>query len=277
MKKLSLLLVAFFIITLSSCHKAGVYEPKEKISKIYTGISDEKYLSEAWNWNNKQLRSIDYYGVLGGITNTEEFFYNSNGQLVTVKSKVYKDYTEYTYKGRKLDRARSYRDGVNTTTFIFEYDDNELSDITLVYNDAEELKSLSSEQLLSPIKYILPNVSLASIDKLLENVTPVRGSVVIELDLEWRNRNVVEIEFEYNDKYAGKVLFKHDDMKNPFRNFFGLDFEDNFANFANKNNVVEITYVSTLISGTENIYYTYDGKYPVTKEVNGLKYHYEYE
>ena len=44
-------------VSLTSCHKDGVCNPKEKISRIYyqgSGQSAEKQLSELWNWDGKK-------------------------------------------------------------------------------------------------------------------------------------------------------------------------------------------------------------------------------
>ena len=88
MKKTVLLLASLmFLATFTSCFKDkdGEYKPKEKISRIFKDYGDGggKELREVWNWDKKQLKSIDHYS--GGSLNwTEEFTYNKKGQIERV-------------------------------------------------------------------------------------------------------------------------------------------------------------------------------------------------
>ena len=97
MKKLSLLLaVALFAITFTSCQKTEPYNPKEKISKIYVDYGYGKSLSEVWNWDGKQLKTIEYYIGMSNFY-TEEFTYNKNDQLQKVEGAGGDARTEYIY------------------------------------------------------------------------------------------------------------------------------------------------------------------------------------
>ena len=99
MKKTFLFLVfACVAMLFSSCHKEGVFNPKKKISKIYTSSSYtfngntttfDKTLSEEWTWNkNNTLAKIDAHGSLSETTET------------------------YTYDKKRVTRI----DGVSTNT-----------------------------------------------------------------------------------------------------------------------------------------------------------------
>ena len=95
MKKMTLLLaVALFAVTFTSCQKTKPYNPKEKISKIYVDHGLGKSLSEVWNWDGKQLKTIEHY-MLGGLIYSEVFDYNKKGQVTKVKSDEYDGYTDY--------------------------------------------------------------------------------------------------------------------------------------------------------------------------------------
>ena len=60
MKKTTLFMTLLLsTIVISSCNKDGVYNPKEKIDKIYVDSGSGKYLSEDWTWNKKELKTIN--------------------------------------------------------------------------------------------------------------------------------------------------------------------------------------------------------------------------
>jgi hypothetical protein len=159
---------------------------------------------------------------------------------------------------------------------MFEYDDNKLSEITVVGKDIDitDLKASSSS-----MKYVLPEILLTPIEKALNNKPMERGEKNIEMDIEWHGKNISEIDVEYGN-YSEKHYFSYDNYQNPFRNFFSIDVDD-LCTFANKNNVVAITSVSSYMgfsyTDTEYINYTYDGKFPVTKSYVDVIEYYEYE
>lgn len=101
----------------ASCEKEGVYNPKEKISKIYysdsytitfddpaytaynqTG-STGKYAKEVWKWDGKLLKSITYYDEDGDFEHSDVFHYN----------------------GKRLSEIRSHWDGDWNYSYVFEY------------------------------------------------------------------------------------------------------------------------------------------------------------
>ena len=282
MKKTTLLLaIALFAVTFTSCQKTKPYNPKEKISKIYVGLGLEKNLSEAWNWEGNQLKSIEHYISIDNVQlnyYTEVFTYNDKGQVQNVKTEDGDFYTEYLYgTNDRLYQVNCYLTSENKPImYMFEYDDNKLSEITVVGKDIDitDLKASSSS-----MKYVLPEILLTPIEKALDNKPMERGESKIEMDIEWYGKNISEIEVEYGN-YSEKHYFSYDNYQNPFRNFFSIDVDD-LCTFANKNNVVAITSVSSYMgfsyTDTEYINYTYDGKFPVTKSYVDVIEYYEYE
>ena len=281
MKKIALLLaVALFAVTFTSCQKTEPYNPKEKISKIYVDRGLGKSLSEVWNWDGKQLKTIEYYMGKDAQINfyTEEFTYNQNDQLQKVEALGGDVRTEYIYnKFGRLYQIKHFDYDVNTKTYTFEYDDNKLSEMVIVIANAEELaKSISA-----PLKYVFPELSFMETSEMLSNIPAERGGIRLELDIDWRGNNISEIEVE-SGEYTEKYYFKYDDKLSPLRNFWGLDFggiNDNI--FVNENNIVEYTVVTSYAgfsyTDTKYISYTYDGKYPVTKSHGDTIEYYEYE
>ena len=116
MKKTTLLLaIALFAVTFTSCQKTKPYNPKEKISKIYVDRGLGKHLSEAWNWEGNQLKSIEHYISTDNVQlnyYTEVFNYNDKGQVQTVK--VNGAYTEYLYGTKdRLYQVNCYEEGAD--------------------------------------------------------------------------------------------------------------------------------------------------------------------
>ncbi|MBR0323358.1 MAG: hypothetical protein IIX06_02560, partial [Bacteroidales bacterium] len=246
MKKTALLLaIALFAVTFTSCQKTKPYNPKEKISKIYVGLGLEKNLSEAWNWEGNQLKSIEHYISIDNVQlnyYTEVFTYNDKGQVQNVKTEDGDFYTEYLYgTNDRLYQVNCYLTSENKPImYMFEYDDNKLSEITVVGKDIDmtDVKASSSS-----MKYVLPEILLTPIEKALNNKPMERGEKNIEMDIEWHGKNISEIDVEYGN-YSEKHYFSYDNYQNPFRNFFSIDVDD-LCTFANKNNVVAITSVSS--------------------------------
>jgi hypothetical protein len=282
MKKTTLLLaIALFAVTFTSCQKTKPYNPKEKISKIYVGLGLEKNLSEAWNWEGNQLKSIEHYISIDNVQlnyYTEVFTYNDKGQVQNVKTEDGDFYTEYLYgTNDRLYQVNCYLTSENKPImYMFEYDDNKLSEITVVGKDIDITDLKASSSLM---KHVLPEMILTPIEKALDNKPMERGERNIEMDIEWHGKNISEIEVEYGN-YSEKHYFSYDNYQNPFRNFFSIDVDD-LCTFANKNNVVAITSVSSYMgfsyTDTEYINYTYDGKFPVTKSYVDVIEYYEYE
>lgn len=282
MKKTALLLaIALFAVTFTSCQKTKPYNPKEKISKIYKDYGVGKQLVEKWNWDGKQLKTIEHYDLLGGLQYAEIFIYNKKNQVIKVDNSEYNEYTEYIYnKHDRLYQARYFENGINTITYTFEYDDNELSELVI---DTEHSRAAVAKNIANPLKYVLPELSMVTTEKILNNIPAERAGLRLELDIDWRGKNVSEIEVE-SGNYTEKYQFKYDDKVNPFQNFFGLNIQDSYTNynvFANKNNVIEVTMTNTFMgmsySDTEYIYYTYDGNFPVTKNYDNVTKYYEYQ
>ena len=282
MKKISLLLTLFVLaLSFISCQKTEPYNPKEKISKIYVDQGLGKSLSEVWNWDGKQLKTIEYYMGIGDAQfnfYTEEFTYNTKDQLQKVEAAGGDAHTEYIYnKFGRLYKIKHFDYDKNTATYTFEYDDNKLSEIIIVSTKFIE----PDKSIAAPLKYVFPELSFMETSEMLSNIPATRDGIRLELDIDWRGNNIYRIEVE-SGIYKEEYYFKYDDKLSPYYNFLGLDFggvSDNI--FVNKNNIVEYTINSYLggfsYSDTKYISYTYDGKYPVSKSHGDDIEYYEYE
>ena len=283
MKKTFLITTLIALVALTSCNKNkidGVYNPKEKIDKIYWSYADiSKRLLEDWTWKDKRLKTIDYYSSDGTIESTDRFSYNGE-RLIQVDNYEYNSSMKYRYdhKDRLLEATFTY-DGILMEKYDFEYDDNELSDIKLtIYEDW----ALNNDNRINPLRYMLPELPLESIKRIVKK-SPLRSNIVVEIDIDWKDNNISEIELEIGD-ISEKLVFEYDDKKNPFRGFLGLYFDELIlahGNFASKNNVTKITiteeYKGISATDTEYVSYTYDGKFPATRSYDGSTEYFKYE
>ena len=281
MKKTTTLFMTLLLATaITSCDKDGVYNPKEKIDKIYVDAGSGKYLSEDWTWDNKQLTTLSYCDSTGTVNYTETFTYSDN-RLSQVDNPEYSETAKYTYDKRRLHQADFYNNNVLYMSCLFEYDDNKLSDIKVTMKDA--YKGLNTRGFANPLNYVLPKQSVQSINSIMKE-NPTRGTFYFEIDFAWDGNNVSEMGIELDGEYSVLYAFEYDDKLNPFRNFLNSDLEETLyghGTYKSKNNVTAYTLIEEAMgySFTESYYisYTYDGRFPATRTFNNVIEYFEYE
>lgn len=286
MKRIFLITTLITLIILSSCNKNkidGIYNPKEKIDKIYVSYTNSsKRLFEDWTWKDKRLKTIDYYSSDGTIASTDRFSYNGE-RLIQVDNYENNSSMKYRYDHKdRLSEATFTHHGTLLEKYVFEYDDNELSDIKWVIY--EEDMALSNGNKMNPLRYMLPELPLESIKNIVKkNSSRDINTIEIKIDIDWEGNNISEIEYDAGD-ISEKLVFEYDDKKNPFRGFLGLYFEElilEHGNFASKNNVRKIIitedYKGLTATDTEIVTYTYDGKFPATRNYDGCTEYFKYE
>lgn len=281
MKKTTLITTLLLaIIAFTSCQKDGIYDPKGKIDKIYYEENSEKYLSEDWTWDKNVLKTVDYYDSDGTIENTDIFTYGAKDRLLQVDNYEERASMKYNYDTKnRLCKAAYSEAGILLATYIFEYDDNELSNINITLNGYTDFNTRS---IANPLKYILPEQSAQSINKALKE-NPLRGDLTVKIYLDWEKNNITEMEITYSG-YSEEYTFEYDDKSNPFYGYLGLDMEDGAferGNFASKNNITRITYAMSYngisFSESDIVTYTYDGKLPITRSHEDVTEYFEYE
>ena len=101
MKKFGLIIVATaMIFAFCSCEKEnlGTFNPKKKLSKVYTE-SNGHYLREQWLWNENQLQRVEYYKKNGNVDYTCHYQYK-NGLLSRIETDD--QHTDFVYDGKML-------------------------------------------------------------------------------------------------------------------------------------------------------------------------------
>jgi len=275
-------------VSFNSCGKDpdGVYNPKQKISKIYEDVDNDenvmKILTQIWSWEKNQLSKIDFCSANSAdenqinnpiIYNTERYFYEKNKL-----SKIEQNdgiHTQFFYDGDKLKNVEVYdRNQSLWLSMLFTYDKNKISKIVI-----EEDYSMSYESHSMFLSCFIPQNYISKIAKCFqENGKNINGLITYNVNYTYTGDNIKEMVVDIFEEESHLVLsanyLSHDTKENPFykKNTVCEDFLVNFVyvlgnNFvSSKNNPLEITYQfgyegSTYTENDTYKYtYTYDNK-----------------
>jgi len=109
---------AYFI----SCHKEGIYRPKQKIQqfsmekvRFYAGdqIGEKEFYKEYWKWENKLLRSVRRESAAG----TETMIMTYDGKKIR-SIDIGNNKVSFSYKNGKIDKIESKGGGSYTKIIV---------------------------------------------------------------------------------------------------------------------------------------------------------------
>jgi len=269
MKKFKTYLVSFVAlivvaITFSACDKdeAGVFNPDQKISKVYTqSLGEPKYLTEQWTWDDKTLSLIQYYdeGVLEG---TESFTYE-DGRLSKVTDN-FGFYALYTYNEKHYAKIEYYNQ-VNTllSDITFTYTEDKVTGMTI--NTYTVTKQFGTMLQRSFIGKLLPKYAMEEVIKksVLQEGNASKEAINITVAYDGDNVSTLTVG-DYTITSSA-----YDTKINPRFNFtpFSTYYENTNAEVFCKNNPGT---TSTSIQGTTintSFIYTYSGDFPTIIEM----------
>lgn len=241
----------------------GVYNPGKKIKKVYKSSTyQEKYLSEVWNWNDNQLKSIDYYSANGYFGWTEDFTYKEN-RLDRIDVYVEKEYATFTYDGNLLKSINYYFDNSLSSTIEFTYQDGKAKKMiqTEYYYKSQEHLDL--------LNLLFAPEICERVEKCLGNLNSLGNSknTTTTCEFIWDGNNISKITILANYGEGGMVsatcIFQCDQKNNPFKGYFDLlscgdDATDMLIEGHSffKNNVTKAI-IDSSEGGKSNLNYTY--------------------
>jgi len=250
MKKITLQLVAFtlalfMMFAFTACEKEGVYNPKQKMKRVYDETPIGKILAQEWTWNKNQLEKIDYYSN-NKIDYTERYSYENN-KVIKVEGGFY--YYKVIYDGSKYQQIEFYFKGTLEESYRFEYENNKITKttVTIYDNNSRGWKGgfLSS---------ILSIETIESIAKLVEKKNCSKASTqIVTITYKYNGDNIVEQTLSLITETGGidvshnvKISYDKYDTKsnNPAYKFI----EGGMAT-SSKNLPLEMREVSTIIVG----------------------------
>ena len=281
MKKIYLFLATLTFIAFTSCDKEevdGYYNPKDKISKIYReDAAGNKHLFESWNWDKKQLKSIEVYNDEGNISNVETYYYYGDGRISMVYGSGSGTYSKYYYKDELLDYIELYYDeiyiqnlvgytdsvlyNVLGARFDFSYNsDNRFTEIKATeYKFWEDVadKSISS---CNPLRFILSDNTWRSMKEVMKYNAKHSSSRndtlrTTTMTFEWSGDNISRWTSDYyhgSDTDATYIeTYQYDDKTNPYSNLYDSFAVSVYKKFSNENNVTRCS--TKLIEGSNEL------------------------
>ena len=257
----------------TSCEKEGVYNPKQKISRIYYSaeikdhgetFNTDKLLKEEWNWNGNLLESITYYNDEGNQAAVETYEYD--GKRLAAIHCGYNNKYVFNYDGKRLASVDFYNGESMVQTAEVIHDGKKITGL----NVTEWVNDLYPEALpmrTSVLRFILPNLSEQAASQLLAQIRQANEKMCdlhYSFLFEWEGNNISKIT-EIGLASTQVFEYTYDNMKNPFNGLFDINELEFYSLCASENNALSETLhlADTLIAGEYT--YTYDGKYPATR------------
>ena len=290
-KTFVILAIACVAMLMSACKKEGVYNPNQKISKIYTTetttplvgeqaiVLTPRHLSESWTWKGNLLEKIDCYNQDGQYSHTVTFTYDSKKRV----SKVDKTdaHAEYSYNGKELSEAKYYIGNQLYQTYQFSHDKGKISEIKIT---TEAIPELTKNVNVNLMQFVLPSQICQAIDNAQkESIAKngIKGSSTATTTLTWEKNNISKFVYKEENGYEETFEGEYDGYKNPYYGMFGLDFA--YSNLS-KNNPFKEHYKSSDSDITLMAYTNYEygdtHLYPIKAsrvDLNNLTTVYEYE
>lgn len=292
MKRIAFVFAVLLCVTaFVSCNKSGVYNPKDKLSKVWfekesvviidsvehKNPSVEKYLREEWLWDGNFLNSRTVFrsnhdvwynykyeynkkNLIVGITTAEKgtrirFIYDDDKRLL----KEIKYYTELF-----PDAEQPYR------KLELTYDGKKLMSIKETINTQRYPRNAYNE--ISLLPYLVSEEMAASIEANMISEKVEADQTTNEYAFEWEKKNITNVKIttkKGENTTETTISYTYDDNRNPqMARVMGL-VEDATVSplICSHNNVVSCTYEGQNMTYTEECQYTYDKKTPVEKIV----------
>lgn len=264
MKKLCVILMSVFLFAgFCACEKDswGVYNPKFKISKIYSEEEDH-YLLEQWTWDGDVLSKIDFYRKNGDIKNSNLYFYTDN-RLVRIEDGD--KHSDFEYDGKQLKSIKTYFGETLTESYDLTYNNKKLSHISI----QKPSKNFTGSSFLP---FFLPDGG-RSLDK--GNKAETYNFSSADVDVLWDGDNISHLKMKLTRPDSIQKLvfaYVYDDKFNPMNGFLTIYPDHQLLNDSpqyslfSKNNAltVSVTNEYDVFSKTESYTYSYDyyKKYP---------------
>lgn len=264
--------VALFAFASTSCHKDGVFNPKKKISRVFTQYNGgSKTLAATYVWNKNKLEKIDYGD--GDIA-----YYTYDGKKVS-KITYGAQVMNFTYDGAKLSKVEVSYEGQLYYSYAVTHDGNKITKLVVTEYDSDknDVKSIVRTGLC--LNGILPATTC---DNLVEKQIQAKesgrkGTYTYTLEFKYDGWNIIEERWvEDNDVYT----YTYDKCNNPFFGLFGGS--DYVEYLESKNNIEKVSNTDNGEYSEFSFQYSYDGKWPTERRrvysdnSLGTTYFYEY-
>ena len=289
MKKTCLFALLALALAFTACKKdedENNNVQNRKIDKIYTEWAYyrpdadswvvQKHLSEVWEWDGEQLKSISYYND-GGFYESKASFSYQNNKLDNIMMSNNTGDTgmwKYIYQNGMLVSVLEYVNSEQVADIQLAYTGNNVTKIAYTRNDLAK-GNATTKPLLNPIFYIDASLyhKLLTYTERENNSKDWSGTYVYEL--EWEQGNCIRLKATLEGD-TDVEDYIYDNKINPFHSsFFGQHDPGHGVNlysycFPTSPNNISICKTSTTYGYEviEAYTYTYDGEYPIVLEKN---------
>ncbi len=290
MNKTSILLSAcafMALLVFTSCHKEyiGKFEPKKKISKIYRSNNNtDRFLAEAWQWENGRLNKIDHYSTASYIF-SEIYHYDAEGFISSIEDTSHRQQTNFIYKDKKLTHIDFLKDKDVFAYMDFTYTDTWISSIDCIITERHRDAQLG-ETFQTSLKHLMPTEALETLAETVEASASRHHAEAFNIRMAWDGANVFRMDVTAPN-YPFRILkFEHDRKPNPYRNYLEMESYEMHKNpysGLNKNNITDYMTLtmlsdSTFTASEKKYVYTYKDNYPVLQtDSNGNVREFVYE
>ena len=206
-----LLMVSFFM---TSCDKDGIYNPKQKISKIYQDEGGKKVLSQTWSWNGDLLALITYDSL--GLK-YDEFEYTDNQitKSISYNEGLEWEYTIYTYDKSLLQSYKTYnKDGKEIESAVIEHTKKKITKITITSTSYDEqttnMAKSMQPRMVNNLRFILPSHVVNSIQNNLQKST----SSIVTVEFEYDGSNISTYTYTTKSDVLS-ITYTYDKYNNP--------------------------------------------------------------
>ena len=237
----AMLLALCVLASVSSCKKEGVYNPSEKIKRVYVSSTyTDKYMSQSWEWDGKLLHSINYYNSSGDLSWTEDFTYDKK-RLVRVDDYINSEYTTYEYDGKYLKSANYYDGNTLEATANYTYENGKLLKMEVIYyNDS---KSKINDHMKSTYLF-LPSEIAETVERYvaqLHSNNEEKSITTLNYQFFWEKDNIIKMVVT-EDGLITSAALQYDNKNNPTKGFHNLysEVDDNPVLYYSKNNITKM-------------------------------------
>ena len=262
--KRNLLIVAIALLAVAfvSCHKDGVYKPKQKIAKIYkewttidvtTQVTPDmtttrtdttaqpRYVAEEWNWVDKTLGSVVFKDSHGNVDANVAYIYDDKNRLTGLTFDGGK--VEYAYNDdKKLQSMKYYEDNELGYSYDIEYDGKLPVKVAMT-----EYWGASDKNMSDFAKSLIPSYILKYKELKEKGLTAkATHTYTITANITWDGKNISQVVTAEPDEDPVTTTYEYDNNINPYYGMYGaacvIEEEADGLHFAySKNNVVKET------------------------------------
>ncbi len=275
------------LLLLYSCHKErlGQYEPKKKISKIYrSNENTDRFLAEAWEWDNDRLSKIDHYSTLSYIF-SEIYHYDSDGRIASIEDTAHRQQTNFIYNDKKLTRIDFLLDNDVFAYMTFTYTDSWISSIDCIITERHRSTNFG-ETFQTSLKHLLPAETLETLAETVEASASRHHAEAFNIRMAWDGANVFRMDVTAPNHPFRILKFEHDRKLNPYRNYLEMESYKMFGypySGLNKNNITDYKTLELISDTTYKVsekkyVYTYKDNFPILQtDSNGNVREFVYE